>query len=398
MAVICISGMEEDLMRRDWQSRSLAELMQAPWFQEETALGDLARWFTKAVEANLSSPLWTERYGPLVEAQAAAEEPRPFLTVVMRTQFSRRDALTEALLSLMAQSDPDFEVVLIPHKIPERLAEVRETVDSFPESFRRRVRLLPLEGGNRTTPLNYGFAQSRGEYVAVLDDDDVVLERWVEGFHQAAKAHPGTVAHCWAVNQDWRGGENDRPVYAVGAPQAAYCQPFSALVELRINRCPVFSLAFPGWVFRELGFLFDEELTTLEDWDFLRRVTAVCGVTDVPRVGGIYRLWQSGTSSHAQHRETEWKRNFQRITDPERAYPVVVRRDQAEEREHLSWMAEMERKDAEETARVARDAVKVEDLQSIIAAQRETIEALEGPGLGGRFIRLMRLAFHRLKG
>ncbi|MBR6955025.1 MAG: glycosyltransferase family 2 protein [Clostridia bacterium] len=379
-------------------------LMGTPWIRGDTALGDVVRWFSATVEENLASPLWRERYAPLVAAEqaAAAGEKHPFLTVVMRTQLTREDALTEALLSLMAQSDPDFEVVLIPHRVTgETRARVEAIVAGFPADFAGRVRVLPLEEGNRTAPLNYGFARSRGDYIAVLDDDDVVMEHWVEEFHRAAEAHPGTVAHCQAVNQDWR-SQTDRTgqkaLAAMSAPRAVYCQPFSAFVELRVNRCPVFTLAFPAWAFRELGFLFDEALTTTEDWDYLRRVTAVCGVTDIPRVGGIYRLWQSGTTSHTQHREKEWQRNERYINREERRYPVILRRSQHREAEHLGRLVELGIRDEEETRRLERSSGTIEDLQSIIAAQKETIFALEGKGFRGRFLRMLKLVWHRLRG
>lgn len=393
-------------MQRDWLSRPLDELLESPWLQGETAVGDVARWFAATVEENLTSPLWTARYAPLVAAEktaAAGAGKAPFLSVVMRTQLTREDALTEALLSLMAQSDPDFEVVLIPHRVSgETRARVEAIVAGFPEDFAGRVRILPLDEGNRTAPLNYGFARGRGDYIAVLDDDDVVMEHWVEEFHRAAGAHPGTVLHCWAVNQDWRaaamGPEGQKALAAMSAPRAIYCQPFSSLVELRVNRCPVFTLAFPGWAFRELAFLFDETLTTTEDWDYLRRVTAVCGVTDIDRVGGIYRLWQSGTTSHTQHREKEWRRNEQYINREERRYPVILRRSQHREAEHLGRLVELGIRDEEETRRLERSSGTIEDLQSIIAAQKETIFALEGKGFRGRFLRMAKLVWHRLRG
>ena len=53
-------------MQREWQSRPLEELMKSPWMQGDTALGDVARWFAATVEENLTSPLWTERYEPIV--------------------------------------------------------------------------------------------------------------------------------------------------------------------------------------------------------------------------------------------------------------------------------------------------------------------------------------------
>ncbi len=388
-------------MHLDFKSLTVSELLAQPWIQQNTAVGDVARWLAETLEKNQADPLFAQRYRPMVEDRPA-DRGHPFLTVVMRTQLTRRDALIEALLCLMAQSDQDFEVALIPHRVTEEtLGEIRAIVSGFDAAFSARVRILPLNEGNRTAPLNYGFANAWGEYVSVLDDDDIVLEHWVEDFHRAVRDNPGTVARSYAVNQDWttvRTGDGEQALSAASAPRPAYCRPFSSFVELSVNRCPVFSLAFPAYAFQELGFIFDESLTTTEDWDFLRRVTAVCSVTDIPRVSGIYRLWTSGKTSHSQHREEEWKRNYSRILEGERRYPVILRRSQHEEGIRLGRLTERWEEDPEQDLNLRSSEKTIRDLESIIKAQRESIAALEGKGVGGRLFRWMKLVFHRIRG
>ena len=388
-------------MQRMLDSLTIQELLAEPWIQQNTAIGDTVRWAVETVRENREQPLYKDRYQPIVSGQPA-EHAHPFLSIIMRTQLKRPDALTEVLLSLSAQSSQDFEVVLIPHRVsPATLQAVRDLVRGFGDGFASKVRILPLDEGNRTAPLNFGFAHSWGDYVSVLDDDDLVMEHWVSEFQKAAAEEPGTVLHCYAVAQDWslvasQGGPD--ALCAVSKPRAEYCKPFSSLVELRINRCPVFSLAFPGYAFKELGFLFDESLSTTEDWDFLRRVTAFCGVTDIPRVGGIYRLWRDRNTSHKVHGQAEWKRNYQRITAKEQSYPVILRRSQLQEGLALSRMIEGVRDDEDESGGLTQEERTIRDLKSIVAAQRETIAALEKKSWTGRTVGMLRLIYHRALG
>ena len=49
----------------------------------------------------------------------------PFLSVVMRTQGKRTNALKEALLCLNAQTDQDFEVIVMASDVYKRQAQCR---------------------------------------------------------------------------------------------------------------------------------------------------------------------------------------------------------------------------------------------------------------------------------
>ena len=380
---------------------TLGALLSKPWMQADTALGDAARYFAETLERNLDAAVYRDKYLPIMQSQPP-EHPRPFLSVIMRTQLYRREALTEALLSLMAQTDRDFELLLIPHRVEEaQLAEIRGILESFPPSFAAQVRLLPLNEGNRTAPLNHGFAHAWGEYAAVLDDDDVVMDHWVADFHEGARKSPYTVIRAYAVNQDWRTvrtADGERALSASSAPRPDYCRPYSAFTQTRVNRCPIFSLAFPLFATRELGYLFDEELTTTEDWDFVRRVTALCGVTEIPRVTGIYRLWTDGKTSHATHKQDEWKRNYDRITEPGRRYPILTRRGETEQTERMSYLADADIPIEQLTSGESGKDKTIRDLESIIKAQKETIAALESKSFQGRVVRTARLIYHRIRG
>jgi 2-polyprenyl-3-methyl-5-hydroxy-6-metoxy-1,4-benzoquinol methylase len=244
-----------------------------------------------------------------VEDEASAA---PFLSVLMRTQNSRQATLQESLLSLAAQSCTDFEILLLPHDVPkDDLHDLRYIVDSFPPTFADRVRIVPVDGGGRSRPLNVGITQARGAYIAILDDDDVVFAHWVSQFAGAAAKCPGRVLRAVAAEQDveptaWDG---IRPGYEiVSRPYQRFPTTFDVVDHLINNYSPPCSLALPRSIFRDLGLRFDETLPVLEDWDVLVQAVLVSGVSSIEEVTSLWRRWRVGDSSTSVHSAHEWAR------------------------------------------------------------------------------------------
>ena len=66
-------------------------------------------------------------------------------------------------------------------------AVVESAVNDTPNWMQERIRRIDVEDGNRTKPLNVGFASAAGEYIAVLDDDELA-RRVVEQMVQIGRA------------------------------------------------------------------------------------------------------------------------------------------------------------------------------------------------------------------
>ena len=285
-------------------------------FGKETNVGKFLQFLENVGERNDSNSIFSKHYLPIVEETSKSRE-KVFLSVLTRTQGKRPQELRETLLCLFSQTDMDFEVLLIGHKINEEQEKlIQSIIDEQPEELRSRIRFLKLDRGNRTAPLNFGFAHARGEYTAILDDDDVVFGDWVEEFHKAAKKRPGTLLHAYAAHQQWlklKKGSFKGSVRAYASPNPMYCEPFCWPKQMHCNNCPPVGLAFPTAVFQRLGVIFDESLTTTEDWDYLQRVAALSGVTDIKKVTCIYRWWINTVSSQTMHSKAEWSYNYEQI-------------------------------------------------------------------------------------
>lgn len=258
----------------------------------------------------------------------------PFLSVLVRTQGTRPATLEDTLLTLAAQTCDDFEVLVLVHDpVDGTLAAIEETVGTFHPRFARRVRVLAVEGGGRSRPLNEGARLARGRYLAMLDDDDLAFAHWVASFKEAAGRAPGAVLRCCVATQQVRalpGAWDGADGYEVaGRPHVDYPLTFDYLDHLVDNRTPNNGYAVPRAAVCELGLTWDEQLPVLEDWDHLMRTAALLGVESTPTVSAMLRAWSEGTSSKTVHAEEVWTETHRLVEERQTAAPVLLPRGAA---------------------------------------------------------------------
>ena len=296
------------------------------------AISEYLAWLNDKVQNK--EPLYISDYEPIVRAEEASSGgDRPFLSVVTRTQGKRDEMLRETFLSLAGQEDQDFEVILVGHKVNEEQDSLlKEIIEEQPDYMRKKIRYYQLDHGNRTTPLNFGFAHARGEYIAILDDDDIVLDNWVSSFHKTAEKRPGAVLYAAVYYQDWMTINTESGKEALrtcGAPiYNMFSWEFNFFEQLRVNNCPAIGIAFPSYLFRKFGIIFDESLSTTEDWDYLQRCVFVAGIENVHEETSIYRFWKNAGSSKTEHERAEWDRNHLRVLDKFLNMPILIPEDE----------------------------------------------------------------------
>lgn len=246
-----------------------------------------------------------------------AETVRPFFSVITRTVGNRLDCLREVFLCLAAQDCMDFEVLVLGHNLAdETRSEVLREIGDAPSIVAPKIAYHDITGGTRTTPINAGFELANGNYISILDDDDLVLANWVSAFYSLFDAHNGKVFHSGAMRQEYDRfmiGDGKTVTTPIGAFEKQYTGAFDHANMLRLNKCPPISVAFPRWIFHNYGLRFDETLTTTEDWDFIMRSAFLCGVAETGEITGIYRWWREGGSSRTEHGGEEWEANKAKI-------------------------------------------------------------------------------------
>lgn len=255
------------------------------------------------------------------------ESPRPFLSIVTRTQGKRLHCLVEYFTSLAGQSCDDFEVVIVGHHLSiEKQIGVEGVIEDNPEWLRTRTRLVLDDRGNRAHPLNVGFAAANGRYIAILDDDDLPLGHWVEAFKALEQENEGKLLRCVSLKQNIVDVNvlGRKGIRSVAHPEACYPSTYDHLDHLRQNYSPNNTLAFPRGVFHFLNLKFDEALSTTEDWDYIVRVANVVGVASSEAVTGIYHWWTTAHSSRTEHADNEWSVNYSLILQKMDRDPVLL--------------------------------------------------------------------------
>ena len=293
-------------------------------FSEKTEISLYFDRVQNMIQENKKNVLYREKYYPIIEKNKKFHHS-VFLSVIVRTQGKRTDGLREALLCLQAQTCQDFEIILIGHKLDsEQKSAVKAILDEQEATFQQKIRFFELNEGGRAVPLNFGFANAYGDYVAIYDDDDILFSNWVESFKSCATNYTGRILHSYAFSPN--------PIFAgihvlssvfhthtfvfhraekVCEPQ--YCFSYDLISQLSVNKCPLMTLAFPVEIFHLHGFIFDESLNVTEDWDYFMRTSFLCGVTDIPTPTAIYRFWENAESSSTVHNEDEWVNTYKTI-------------------------------------------------------------------------------------
>lgn len=273
----------------------------------------------------------------------------PLLSVVMRTQGARLEALRDCLLTLAAQADGRFELVLVVHDAP--IEPVSAVVADMPPWLTSRTRVVTAAAGTRSVPLNVGISMARGTHVAFLDDDDVVTGAWVSTFLAGVAVSPRSLLRAVAgvqrvASAPWAAGVEGHEV----DPEVT--EPYPAVFDLadhlRVNLTPFMALAFPRGFFGLFGGA-DESLEVCEDWDLLLRAASVLGVTDLRGMTAVYRRWSSGGDSYTTHASEAWLRDMRAVRAKIDRQPIVLAPGSASELADLSALRDV---------RVELDAVR----------------------------------------
>ena len=114
----------------------------------------------------------------------------PRISVLVPT-YNRAGLLPQCLASLFAQTLPPSEIIVIDDGSEDGTPELLR-------SYGRRIRPIRKSNGGKSTALNVGLDAVRGDYVWVIDDDDVALPHALERMVAPLVVEP-RVGHdlCW---------------------------------------------------------------------------------------------------------------------------------------------------------------------------------------------------------
>jgi hypothetical protein len=198
------------------------------------------------------------------------------ISVVIPTH-NRADLVRRAVRSVIAQSYSNWELLVIDDASNDDTPKVLST---FTDS---RIRVLRREQqGGASATRNTGLAEARGEFVAYLDDDNVMHPHWLKGVAWAFDHHPEALVIIGAriIDDELRNQGLGRGGWPQLAPPG-----FDRDSIARESVADLMQVAHR----RELpGARFDEGIRIVEDWDLLARLTRDRDPLLFPAVSGIY--------------------------------------------------------------------------------------------------------------
>lgn len=238
--------------------------------------------------------------------------PEPAVSVVMTT-FNAERHVGEAIRSIQAQTEDDFELIVVDDGSSDG------TVRIVAEAARGdgRIRLLQIPRCGRIASLNVGFRATRAPLVANLDADDVALPHRLEASVAALQEHP-----AWALV-----GAGVVPLIdESGQPLGERRRPTDP-AELRKALAHTMALFHSSVTYRkamwEAAGGFDERLWILEDYDLWVRLAARHPIANLPQALGLKRR-HAGQAFDGRHWTNRGYRTRARIL---LRYFRAVRRD-----------------------------------------------------------------------
>jgi glycosyltransferase involved in cell wall biosynthesis len=196
--------------------------------------------------------------------------------------------LGEAIESVLAQTYPNFEIIVVDDGSTDDTPQVVKSFDD------KRIRYVYQENKGLAAARNTGICHSRGQYLTFLDADDTFLPDKLMVQTTFLKNYPeiGLVAGGY-LRTDGQG----KPFFENRLIEPKILQPEELLV-VNVLHVPS-TLIRRHWIERA-GF-FDESLPAAEDWDFHCRLAILdCKMFRTTDVVCTYRYTPGSMSTNAE--------------------------------------------------------------------------------------------------
>jgi glycosyltransferase involved in cell wall biosynthesis len=208
------------------------------------------------------------------------DKPKPTFSVLVCT-YNRAHLLRRAIHSVLAQTDADFELLVVDDNSSDDTSKVVEEFSDERIVYIKR----PVNGGS-SAARNTGIGHASGRYIAFLDDDDEYLSDFLARTRHAFSTIPTSVGATFCRTLIVETTHAEERVIGERVPTAPPLHDRERAVLFVIRKQPLSS----GWgftiraeLFERVG-LFDESLPAAVDWDLFIRMARHCDFHVIPQV------------------------------------------------------------------------------------------------------------------
>jgi glycosyltransferase involved in cell wall biosynthesis len=247
------------------------------------------------------------------------------VSVVIPT-FNGAGFVEEALASVFAQTLRPCEIIVIDDCSRDGTREVAASV-ARAAPVPVRVIALDVNSGGPARPLNVGIAAARGEFIAVLDQDDVFAPTKLEDQVGCLAHHPELTlvfSLCGRFDQPDRPMQGPHVLTALRERMtpAGDCDRLPGVEALRLFLAHGnFILGYPGMVFRKKHWErkggLDESLPIGSDFDFFCWLCLQGGAGFIDGIGYWRRLHARNMCNQNQAMLIDWYRVLARYLTAE---------------------------------------------------------------------------------
>jgi len=302
-------GLQEEQVLR-WVTACGLKVRQRQVLQTAQLEGYLARDTEKALRglfqqlnprASAHRLLYWSRHAAVGEGTAPRELVPGLLTVVIRNHsLARMELLDQTLFSLACQDYQPLEIILSSQcRDPNTVEVLTKLLEKYRGlgGYTFQVLHQPTDADIRARLINKGIEAARGQYLAFLDDDDVVYpQHYAELIKALQEGH-----QAWAV------ARTRRAFFTTGPQGELYCRhkdemmrgdtlDLGHLIYENFITCHAYVLDRSRLGKFPVGFA--EELSLHEDYVFLLRLCALFRPALPPGVASCeYRIRDDGSNS-----------------------------------------------------------------------------------------------------
>ncbi|MGA2736241.1 MAG: glycosyltransferase [Bryobacteraceae bacterium] len=210
--------------------------------------------------------------------------------------------LPYAIDSVLAQTSPNWEIVIVDDG---SIDDTRVVVDSYRSKLQNRLQYVYQPNQGVSAARNSGIRAARGEFIALLDADDVWLPQRLQRSIEALDADPAVgLVHARVARIDTRGSVTGQlkvePKYLSGSiARHIYTRHAHVICTTVMFRKSCLETA--GW--------FDEAMQTTEDRDLWFRIALRYKIAYIDEVLAYYRISPTSTTANLE-RLLQWQLHF----------------------------------------------------------------------------------------
>ncbi|MEI2689491.1 MAG: glycosyltransferase [Anaerolineae bacterium] len=248
----------------------------------------------------------------------------PKISVIIPT-YNRADMLGDAIASVLAQTYADWELIVVDDGSTDDTGAV---VARYSDP---RIRYIYQENRKLPGARNTGIRASTGEYIALLDSDDIFLPPKLQLQISAMENDP----EVGLIASGWHEVDTQQRIMRTVCPWQF--QPALDLNQWLLG-CPFAPstvLVKRSWLMA--AGLFDEDQHYVEDWDlWLRLAYAGCTMAWAPAVVCLYTIHEGNMVNNAARMTEGVLRLFDKFfAQPDLPQAIIRRKDPIYANAHL---------------------------------------------------------------